>query len=169
MTESTSATERERFNWGLIGDVFDVLEQHGYVKGNHGDVGRAVGILGDLVEAFEGEATVEEATVEEDAVEEDAAEEDAETAVAPAPRAYLTGDTDLAAGDALRAAGYAVYLPTGRPHADVDALCHSSLVVHTRPESARTATDTTVSLAAYGLRIPEVFAGDLVAAFEGRS
>jgi hypothetical protein len=42
-------------NWGLITDVFEVLEKHGYVKSaSNGDRGRAVGILGDLVEAFEG-------------------------------------------------------------------------------------------------------------------
>jgi hypothetical protein len=43
-----------RFNWGLITDFFEVLE-HGYVKSeSNGDRGRAVGILSDLVEAFEG-------------------------------------------------------------------------------------------------------------------
>jgi hypothetical protein len=43
-----------RFNWALIGDVFDVLAKHGYSRGDNQHVGRAVGILGDLVETYEG-------------------------------------------------------------------------------------------------------------------
>ncbi|MQY33118.1 hypothetical protein SRB17_10780 [Streptomyces sp. RB17] len=46
--------QSERFTFGLISDVFAVLNQHGYVRGSNGDVGKAVGIMMDLVRAYEG-------------------------------------------------------------------------------------------------------------------
>lgn len=44
----------DRFTWGLILDVFRVLNEHGYIRGSNGDIGHAVGVLMDLVKAYEG-------------------------------------------------------------------------------------------------------------------
>jgi hypothetical protein len=46
----------ERFNIGLLYDVFKVLEQHGYQKPEEspGAIGRSLLALGDLVRVFEG-------------------------------------------------------------------------------------------------------------------
>jgi hypothetical protein len=52
--ETPGASRDPRFTWGLIMDVFDVLERHGYRKGDDRHTGRAIGILGDLVETYEG-------------------------------------------------------------------------------------------------------------------
>ncbi len=43
-----------RHNWGLIIDVLDVLEQHGYHQADDRHTGRAVGIIGDLARVYEG-------------------------------------------------------------------------------------------------------------------
>jgi hypothetical protein len=43
-----------RHNWGLIIDVLDVLEQHGYHKADDQHTGRAVGLIGDLARIYEG-------------------------------------------------------------------------------------------------------------------
>jgi len=43
-----------RHNWGLIIDVLDVLEQHGYHRGDDQHTGRAVGLVGDLARIYEG-------------------------------------------------------------------------------------------------------------------
>jgi hypothetical protein len=43
----------ERFTWGLIRDVFDVLERHGYQRGDHRHVGQAIGLLLDAATAYE--------------------------------------------------------------------------------------------------------------------
>jgi ferredoxin len=43
-----------RHNWGLIIDVLDVLEQHGYHQADDQHTGRAVGLIGDLARIYEG-------------------------------------------------------------------------------------------------------------------
>ena len=43
-----------RHNWGLIIDVLDVLEQHGYRQADDQHTGRAVGLIGDLARIYEG-------------------------------------------------------------------------------------------------------------------
>ncbi len=43
-----------RHNWDLIIDVFDVLEQHGYRRGDNQHTGRAVGLIGELARIYEG-------------------------------------------------------------------------------------------------------------------
>jgi hypothetical protein len=44
----------ERQTWGLIIDVLDVLEKHGYRRGDDRHTGRAVGLVGDLARIYEG-------------------------------------------------------------------------------------------------------------------
>jgi hypothetical protein len=53
-TNTTTPEGGERFTWGLIIDVFDVLERHGYRKGDDQHTGRAVAMLLDMVETYEG-------------------------------------------------------------------------------------------------------------------
>jgi hypothetical protein len=43
-----------RHTWGLIIDVLDVLEQHGYRQADDQHTGRAVGLIGDLARIYEG-------------------------------------------------------------------------------------------------------------------
>ena len=43
-----------RQTWGLIIDVLDVLEKHGYRRGDDRHTGRAVGLVGDLARIYEG-------------------------------------------------------------------------------------------------------------------
>jgi hypothetical protein len=43
-----------RHNWGLVMDVLDVLEQHGYHQADDQHTGRAVGIIGDLARIYQG-------------------------------------------------------------------------------------------------------------------
>ncbi len=43
-----------RHTWGLIIDVLDVLEQHGYRQADDQHTGRAVGLIGDLAHIYEG-------------------------------------------------------------------------------------------------------------------
>ena len=43
-----------RQTWGLIIDVLDVLEKHGYRRGDDQHTGRAVGLVGDLARIYEG-------------------------------------------------------------------------------------------------------------------
>lgn len=44
----------ERFTWGLICDVFQVLTSHGYLRHSHQATGAAVGTLGELCRVYEG-------------------------------------------------------------------------------------------------------------------
>jgi hypothetical protein len=46
------------FSWGLIIDVFDVLEQHGYRRGTDSDVGLAVVLVRKLAVTYNGTAGV---------------------------------------------------------------------------------------------------------------
>jgi hypothetical protein len=46
--------EDHRQTWGLIIDVLDVLEKHGYRRGDDRHTGRAVGLVGDLARIYEG-------------------------------------------------------------------------------------------------------------------
>ncbi|MFI7709382.1 hypothetical protein [Nonomuraea sp. NPDC049480] len=46
----------DRFTWGLIVDVFDVLTAHGYRRHSDRATGAAVGVLGDLCRVYEGKA-----------------------------------------------------------------------------------------------------------------
>ena len=43
-----------RHNWGMIIDVLNVLEQHGYRQADDQHTGRAVGLIGDLARIYEG-------------------------------------------------------------------------------------------------------------------
>ena len=47
-------TSEDRFTWGLILDVLDVLERHGYHKYDDQHTGRAVGVIFDLAHTYEG-------------------------------------------------------------------------------------------------------------------
>jgi hypothetical protein len=42
-----------RFTWGLVIEVLDVLERHGYRKGDDQHTGRAIGMLADLAATYE--------------------------------------------------------------------------------------------------------------------
>jgi hypothetical protein len=44
----------ERFTWGLILEVFQVLTSHGYLRHSHHATGAAVGTLGELCLVYEG-------------------------------------------------------------------------------------------------------------------
>jgi hypothetical protein len=43
-----------RHNWGMIIDVLNVLEQHGYRQADDQHTGRVVGLIGDLARIYEG-------------------------------------------------------------------------------------------------------------------
>jgi hypothetical protein len=47
-------TSDDRFTWGLIADVFDVLERHGYHKYDNQHTGRAFGMIRDLAYVYDG-------------------------------------------------------------------------------------------------------------------
>src|SRR5712671_4798845 len=47
-------TSDDRFTWGLILDVLDVLERHGYHKYDNQHTGRAIGVIFDLAHTYEG-------------------------------------------------------------------------------------------------------------------
>lgn len=49
-----STSEDNRFTWGLIIDVLDALERHGYRRGDNQHVGGAVELIAPLVRAYEG-------------------------------------------------------------------------------------------------------------------
>jgi len=48
-----------RFTYGLVYDVFTVLDQHGYQAGGDRHIGQAVGLLLRLTRAYEGSADAE--------------------------------------------------------------------------------------------------------------
>ena len=52
--EEPRMTSEDRFTWGLILDVLDVLERHGYHKYDNQHTGRAVGVIFDLAHVYEG-------------------------------------------------------------------------------------------------------------------
>jgi hypothetical protein len=43
-----------RHSWGLIIDVLDILEQHGYHQADDQHTGRAIGLVSDLARIYEG-------------------------------------------------------------------------------------------------------------------
>jgi hypothetical protein len=43
-----------RHDWGMIIDVLNVLEQHGYRQADNQHTGRAVGLIGDLARIYQG-------------------------------------------------------------------------------------------------------------------
>jgi hypothetical protein len=47
-------TSDDRFTWGLIVDLFDVLERHGYHKYDNQHTGRAFGMIRDLAYVYDG-------------------------------------------------------------------------------------------------------------------
>ena len=47
-------TSEDRFTWGFILDVLDVLERHGYHKYDNQHTGRAIGVIFDLTHVYEG-------------------------------------------------------------------------------------------------------------------
>jgi hypothetical protein len=49
-----STSDDNRFTWGLIIDVLDALEKHGYHRGDNQHVGGAVGLIAPLTRAYEG-------------------------------------------------------------------------------------------------------------------
>ena len=44
----------DRFTWGFVFDVFDVLERHGYHQYDNQHTGRAFGMILDLASVYEG-------------------------------------------------------------------------------------------------------------------
>ena len=52
--EEPRMTSEDRFTWGLILDVLDVLERHGYHQYDDQHTGRAVGVIFDLARTYEG-------------------------------------------------------------------------------------------------------------------
>ena len=52
--EEPRMTSEDRFTWGLILDVLDVLERHGYHKYDDQHTGRAFGMILDLARTYEG-------------------------------------------------------------------------------------------------------------------
>jgi hypothetical protein len=49
-----STSEANRFTWGLIIDVLDALEKHGYHRGDNQHVGGAVGLIAPLAREYKG-------------------------------------------------------------------------------------------------------------------
>jgi hypothetical protein len=47
-------TSDDRFTWGLIIDVFDVLERHGYHRYDNQHTGQALGVIFDLAYVYDG-------------------------------------------------------------------------------------------------------------------
>ena len=47
-------TSDDRFTWGFVLDVFDVLERHGYHQYDNQHTGRAFGMVFDLAHVYEG-------------------------------------------------------------------------------------------------------------------
>ena len=47
-------TTDNRMTWGLISDVLDVLERHGYHQHHNQHTGQAIGVLHDLARVYEG-------------------------------------------------------------------------------------------------------------------
>jgi rubrerythrin len=48
-----TGAEDPRFTWGLVIEVLDVLERHGYRKGDDRHPGQAVGMLATLAATYE--------------------------------------------------------------------------------------------------------------------
>ena len=47
-------SDNSRHDWGMIIDVLNVLEQHGYRQADDQHTGRAVGLIGDLARIYQG-------------------------------------------------------------------------------------------------------------------
>ena len=47
-------TSDDRMTWGLIGEVFDVLERHGYHRHDNRHTAQAVGAIADLAGVYDG-------------------------------------------------------------------------------------------------------------------
>ena len=43
-----------RLTWGFIIDVLDVMERHGYYRGDNEHTGQAIGLIGDVARIYEG-------------------------------------------------------------------------------------------------------------------
>jgi hypothetical protein len=43
-----------RLTWGFIIDVLDVMERHGYHRGDHEHTSQAIGLIGDVARIYEG-------------------------------------------------------------------------------------------------------------------
>ena len=43
-----------RMTYGLIHDILDALERHGYIRGDDQHAGRAIGLIGDLARIYDG-------------------------------------------------------------------------------------------------------------------
>ena len=44
----------DRFTWGFVLEVIDVLERHGYRRHNNQHTGQAVAVIGDLAQVYDG-------------------------------------------------------------------------------------------------------------------
>lgn len=75
-------TSDSRFTWGLIIDVFDLLERYGYRRGDDQQTGQAIGLLTRLVGVFEGKL-----------------EPDGSASLTAADRSAVIAALDLAAAD----------------------------------------------------------------------
>ena len=47
-------TSDDRLTWGFITDVLDVLERHGYHRGDNEQTGQAIGLIRDVARIYEG-------------------------------------------------------------------------------------------------------------------
>ena len=47
-------TSDHRITFDFIADILDVLDRHGYVRGDDQHAGRAIGLIGDLARIWEG-------------------------------------------------------------------------------------------------------------------
>ena len=47
-------TSDDRLTWGFITDVLDVLERHGYHRGDNEHTGQAIGLIRDVARIYEG-------------------------------------------------------------------------------------------------------------------
>jgi hypothetical protein len=53
MNKGNGAAGESRFTMGLAIDVFEVLDRHGYRPGSKGDIGRAIGHLFAMCDAYQ--------------------------------------------------------------------------------------------------------------------
>ena len=44
----------ERLTWGFILEVLDVMERHGYHRGDNEHTGQAIGLIRDVARIYEG-------------------------------------------------------------------------------------------------------------------
>ena len=47
-------TSDDRLTWDFIREVLDVIERHGYHRGDNARTGQAIGLIGDVARIYEG-------------------------------------------------------------------------------------------------------------------